>query len=110
MAKPKVKTNPEKSVNISPLQDRVLVKPEDAETGSRKTDAGIYLPESVKEDKGGKVGRVVAVGPGRTEEGKLVAVSVKPGQKVLYSWGDIVKHDGEEYVLVRETDILAVLK
>lgn len=105
----KQKTNKDnKKVNISPLGDRVLLRP--MEEKVIKTQSGIYLPEGMKEDKGGKYGKVVAVGPGRFEDGKLVPVQLKIGDKVLYSWGDTIKDNDEEYVLVRENDVLAIIK
>ncbi len=94
---------------ISPLGDRVLLKPLE-EKNKNKTESGIFLPESVKEGKDGKKAKVVAVGPGRAEDGKLIPVSVKVGQTVLYSWGDTVKDGDDEFVMVRESDILAVIK
>ncbi|HEY9586103.1 MAG TPA: co-chaperone GroES [Candidatus Paceibacterota bacterium] len=96
-------------MKISPLGDRVLLKPIEEKAGG-KTSSGIYLPESAKEDRGSKKAEVVAVGPGRTEDGKLIPPSVKVGQIVLYSWGDTVKSGDQEYVMVRESDILAIIK
>ncbi len=95
-------------INISPLGDRVLLKP--LEDKSNKTSSGIYIPESVKEDRGSKKAIVVAVGNGKMEEGKLIPVGVKVGQKVLYSWGDSIKEGDEEFIMVREADILAIIK
>jgi chaperonin GroES len=64
----------------------------------------------VNEEKNGKRGEVVAVGPGRIEEGKKIPLTVKVGDKVIFQWGDKVSVDGEEYYLVRESEILAVIK
>lgn len=100
----------EGKVGIKPLSDRVLireVKPEEKET---KTKSGIIIPVTVSEDKGAKRGEVVAVGPGRMEEGKLLAVTLKEGDEVLFQWGDKLIVNGEEYYLVRESEILAVIK
>lgn len=97
------------SKKIKPLQDRVVIK-EDGEAKEKKTSSGIIIPVSVAEDKNGKRGIVVAVGPGRTEDGSLVPVSVKIGDAVLFQWGDKVSIDGEEYFVVRESEILAVIK
>ena len=97
------------SKKIKPLQDRVLIK-EDIESKEKKTSSGIIIPVTVDEDKGGKRGLVVAVGPGRTDDGKLIKPSVSVGDKVLFQWGDKIKVDDEEYYIVRESEILAVIK
>lgn len=94
---------------IMPLGDRVLVKPFGLEEGM-VTSFGIVLPDSAKEKP--EQGKVVAVGPGkRGEDGKVVPVSLKVGDKVMFSkYGyDEIKVDGTEYYLVREENILAVL-
>ena len=95
-------------LDITPLFDNVLVKPLAAET---KSAGGIYLPETVKEKP--QIGEVVAVGKGLTDvNGKLVPMEVKVGQKVMYTkWGGSeVKVGNEEWKLVKQTDILAVVK
>ena len=94
---------------IMPLGDRVLVKPFGLEEGL-VTSFGIVLPDSAKEKP--EQGKVVAVGPGkRGEDGKLVPVALKVGDKVMFSkYGyDEIKVDGTEYYLVREENVLAVL-
>ena len=93
--------------NIKPLFDYVLVRPLEQET---TTASGIVLPDTVKEKP--QVGEVMAVGPGgMNEEGKPVEMVVRVGQKVLYKkWGgNEVKVDSEEWLLVEEKDILAVM-
>ena len=97
------------SKKVRPLADRVLIK-EDTDSKEKKTSSGIIIPVTVNEDKGGKGGEVVAVGPGRVEEGKIIALSVKVGDRVLFQWGDKIKVDDEEYYIVRESEILAVIK
>ncbi len=95
-------------MNIQPLQDRVLVKP--LEAGEMKK-GGIIIPDTAKEKP--QEGEVIAVGPGRTsDDGKLIAVNVKVGDKILYGKysGTEVSVDGTEYLFMRESDILAVLK
>jgi len=94
---------------IKPLVDRVLIK-EDTESKEKKTSSGIIIPVTVNEDKGSKRGEVVAVGPGRVEDGQLVEVSVKAGDTVLFQWGDKVRIGEEDYYLVRESEILAIIK
>ena len=92
---------------IQPLADRVLVKRLD-DDGEQKV-GGIIIPDTAKEKP--QEAEVVAVGPGRIDEGKRVALEVKKGDKVLigkYS-GTEVKLDGEEHLILREEDILAVI-
>ena len=94
-------------VDIKPLFDNVLIKPLDAE---EKTASGIVLPDSAKEKP--QVGLVLARGTGHVSpEGKVRPISVRPGQKVMYKkWGGSeVKVKGEEWMIVEEKDILAVI-
>lgn len=104
-----VKKSPSASkAGVAPLGDRVLVQPLSAE--EKTTSFGIVLPDSTKEKP--EQGTVIAVGPGkRTDEGKMLPVSVKAGDKVLFSkYGyDEVKVDGVEYYIIAEGNILAVL-
>lgn len=91
---------------LKPLADRVVLKPVTAE---EKTKGGIVLPDTAKDKP--QEGEVVAVGPGRIlDNGTKVAPEVKVGDRVIYSKysGTEVKVDGEEYLIVREGDILAV--
>lgn len=104
--KMKANTN---SVSITPLSDRVLIK-EDTKTKENKTASGIIIPITVNEDKGSKRGEVVSVGAGKYEDGKLIPISVKPGDEVLFQWGDKVVVDSVEYYLVKESEILAIIK
>lgn len=100
------------SKKIKPLQDRILIR-EHIDDKEKKTSSGIIIPSTAHGDKNGKRGEVVAVGPGRIEEGKdgkLVPVSLKVGDKVMFQWGDVVSIDGEEYYLVRESEVLAIIK
>lgn len=97
------------SKKIKPLQDRILIK-EDTESKEKKTSFGIIIPVTVNDDKGSKRGEVVAVGVGKMEDGKLVPVGVKIGDEVLFQWGDKIKIGEEEYYIVRESEILAVIK
>ncbi len=104
-SKNEVKFNP----NIKPLGDRVLLKEiKPAEGG--KTASGIFIPDSVKEDRGAKRGEVVAVGPGRFDDGELIPMNVKVGDEVLYQWGDTIKVGETEYTLVEEKSLLAIIK
>ncbi len=99
-----------KAGKIRPLADRVLIK-EISETQEEKTTkSGIIIPITVSEDKGAKRGEVIATGPGRHEEGKLVPVSVKAGDKVLFSWGDKLVIDDDEYYIVRESEVMAIIR
>jgi chaperonin GroES len=93
---------------IQPLFDNVLVKPLEAET---KTASGIVLPDSVKEKP--QMGQVMAVGAGSLDEkGKAVKMVVKVGQKVMYKkWGgNEIKVQGEEWMIVEQKDILAIVE
>jgi chaperonin GroES len=95
------------TVGMTPLGDRVLVKPQMGET---TTAFGIIIPNTAKEKP--ETGVVVAVGPGKkTDNGSVVPVNVQVGDKVMFSkYGfDEVKLKGEEYYLIREENILAVL-
>ena len=91
-----------------PLHDRVVVKRVDAE---EKSKGGIIIPDTVKEKP--SEGEVVAVGPGgRDEAGKLIPIGVKSGDRVLFGkWsGTEVKLDGEDLLIMKESDILGVLE
>ncbi len=94
---------------VRPLGDRVLIK-EDTESKEQTTASGIIIPISAQEDKGGKRGKVVAIGTGKTEDGKIIPLTVKVGDKVLFQWGDKIQVDNEEYYIVKESEILAVIK
>lgn len=96
-------------MQIKPLSDHILIEPVKEE---EKTKAGIFLPETVSKEKS-EEGMVIAVGPGRkTEDGKIIPVSVKPGQKVLFTkYGpNEIKIDDKEYLIAREDDILAIIE
>lgn len=92
---------------MKPLGDRVIVRPAAAE---EKTKGGIILPDTAKEKP--VIGEVVAVGPGKvTDDGKKVTPEVKVGDKVLYGKysGTEVTVEGEEYLIMREADIFAIV-
>ncbi len=93
-------------MNFRPLHDRVLVRRVEAE---EKTAGGIIIPDTAKEKP--QQGDVVAVGPGRFEKDKRVPMDVKVGDKVLYGKysGTEVTVDGEQMLILRESDVLAVL-
>ena len=94
-------------MTIKPLADRVVVKLVEAE---ETTKTGIVLPGAAKEKP--QVAEVIAVGPGGVIDGKEVAMQVKVGQKVIYSKyaGTEVKADGQEFVVVRQNDILVIVE
>ncbi len=97
-------------INIKPLGDRVLV--EGIDTSIEKTKSGIIIPDTVSKEKS-EQGKIVAVGEGRRgEDGKLVPMSVKKGQKIIFSkYGpDEIKVDGKEYFIISESNILAVIE
>ena len=95
-----------KKLNITPLHDRVIVKPAAAEV---KTAGGIIIPDTAKEKP--QQGRVVAVGSGKYVDGKLVPLDVKEGDIVLYGKysGTEIKRDDQDFLILRESDILAIL-
>jgi chaperonin GroES len=96
-------------MNIQPLGDRVVLKQLDAET---KTKGGIVIPDSAKEKP--QEGKIVAVGKGKVlENGTLQPLEVKVGDKVLYgkySGNEITTKEGEELLIMKEEDILAIIK
>jgi chaperonin GroES len=100
--------NAAKGVGIKPLGDRVVVKPE--EKGEQKLASGIIIPESADKERPMK-GTVVAVGPGKMEEGKRAPMSVEVGDEVLFSkYGyDEVKIDGQDYFILAESGILGIV-
>ena len=94
------------AVNITPLHDRVLVKRlEEKET----VKGGIIIPDSAKEKP--QEGEVIAVGNGRREKGELIPLDVKVGDRILFGKysGTEIKLDGEEYLIVREDEVLGIL-
>ena len=93
-------------MKIKPLLDNILIQP----LAEKKTPSGIVIPETAKEKP--QEGRVVAVGPGRVEDGELIKPEVKKGDKVIYKkWGgNEVKSEGKEYLIVKFEDILAVIE
>ena len=95
-------------MKFRPLHDRVVVKRLDSET---KTSGGIIIPDTAAEKP--QQGEVVAVGPGsRDEAGKLIAIEIKKGDKVLFGkWsGTEVKIDGQELLIMKESDIMGVIE
>ena len=102
--------NQAKKGSVLPLADRVLVKPE--ETADEKTPSGIFIPDTAKKEKP-EQGKVVAVGEGkRNEKGEVLPMRVKVGDTIVFSkYGyDEVTIDDEEYYIVQESNILAVIK
>ncbi|GBD86210.1 10 kDa chaperonin [bacterium BMS3Abin03] len=94
-------------IKIKPLSDRIVVKPMEAED---KTKGGIILPDTAKEKP--VEGTVVAAGPGRkNDEGKVIPMDIKVGDTVLYGKysGTEVTIEGEEYLIMRESDIFAIV-
>ncbi len=92
---------------LKPLGDRIVIELVEAE---EKTASGIVLPDSAKEKP--QEGRVVAVGTGRvTENGERVALEVKDGDTIIFSKyaGTEVKYEGKEYLILRESDVLAII-
>lgn len=96
------------SVNLKPLGDRLVIEPTEDETST--SAGGIIIPDTAKEKP--QQGKVVAAGPGRTtDEGNIVDLTVAVGDEVIYSKyaGTEYSHSGTDYLIVRESDILAVV-
>jgi len=94
-------------LKVRPLHDRIIVK---RLTEEEKTKGGIIIPDSAKEKP--QEAEVVAVGQGKTtDEGKIISLQVKVGDKILFSKysGNEIKIDGEEYLIMREEDVLAIV-
>jgi chaperonin GroES len=96
-----------KSFNLEPLEDRIVVKPGEAE---ETTVSGIVIPDTAKEKP--QEGEVVAVGPGRFEDGTRVPLDVKVGDKVIYSkyGGTEIVVEGDDYLILSARDVLAIVK
>jgi chaperonin GroES len=94
------------TLNTSPLADRVVVKSLEEHD---RTPGGLYIPDTAKEKP--QQGEIVAVGPGRYEDGRLVPMTVKVGDRVLYGKynGTEVMLDRHEYLILRESDVLAII-
>ncbi len=95
-------------MKVKPLQDRILVKRIEEE---ERTKGGIIIPDAAKEKP--QEGKVVAVGDGKTlESGKKAPLTVKPGDKILFGKysGTEIKVDGEEHLILREDDVLAIVE
>ncbi len=94
-------------MKVKPLEDRVILKPMEAE---QKTSGGIIIPDNAKEKP--QKGEVISVGPGKVnDKGQKIDMTLKKGDKVLYGKysGTEVNIDGDEYLIVRESDVLAIL-
>ena len=94
-------------MKLQPLSDRVVVKPQEAE---EKTASGIILPDTAKEKP--QAGKIVAVGKGKmSDSGSLIKMDVKVGDKVLYGKysGTEISFEGDDLLIMRESDILAIL-
>ncbi|MDP3735377.1 MAG: co-chaperone GroES [bacterium] len=97
--------------SIQPLGDRVLLKPLSAEETTTKSAAGIIIPDTVDKEKPMQ-GKIIAVGEGRySDEGKLIPMRVKVGDRVVFSKysPDEIKIEGEEYYILSESSVLAVV-
>jgi chaperonin GroES len=96
------------AMRIRPLHDRVIVKR--VEEQEQKSRGGIIIPDTAKEKP--QEGKVVAVGTGRREDGKILPLDVKAGDRILFGKysGSEIKIDGEEHLIMREEDILGVME
>ena len=107
MPKPKKKLS---SFLVRPLGDRVVVRPLTPEEAGLRSASGIIIPDTASKERP-EQGTVIAVGPGKYDEGKLVPMSVAVGDRVMFSkYGfDEVKIEGQEYCIVSEASILAII-
>ena len=98
---------------IKPFGDRILVKPftEDEVKGNQKNHFGIVIPDTISKEKSAQ-GKVLAVGEGKFVDGKLVPMQVKVGDTIIFSKYsyDEVEHEGQELYLIKEDNILAIIK
>ena len=94
------------AISIKPLEDRIVVKANEAE---QKTTSGLVIPDTAKEKP--QEGTVMAVGPGRFENGNRIPLDIKEGDVVLYSkyGGTEVKYNNEEYLVLSSRDVLAII-
>ena len=100
-----------KKINLRPLGDKIIVEPVAEHERGKETKGGIFIPETTEKERA-EQGVVVAVGPGKlSEDGKLLPLSLKVGNKVLFTkYGpDEVKIDGREYFILSESNVLAVV-
>jgi chaperonin GroES len=99
-------TKSDTDAKVNPLADRVVIK---AMEESEQMRGGLYIPDTAKEKP--QQGEIIAVGPGKYEDGKLVPMGVKVGDKVLYGKysGTEVTIEGEQLLILRESDVLAVI-
>lgn len=102
------KTN-NKTPNVKPLGDRVLLKADEKPEESR-TASGIIIPESANSDHETKKATVIEVGKGKFADGQYLDPEVKKGDRVLYTWGDEISVDGEKYVIASLDSITAIIK
>ena len=99
-------------MKIRPLGDRVLIEPMSPEEKMGKTKSGIVIPDTVEKSRP-EEGKVIAVGEGRrTEDGKLIPLAIKKGERVLFSkYGPSeIKIEGKEYLIAKEEDILGIIE
>ncbi|MDQ3427978.1 MAG: co-chaperone GroES [Gemmatimonadota bacterium] len=100
-------TKAKTGLNIQPLEDRVVIRPSEEAEAMR---GGLYIPDTAKEKP--TQGEVVAAGPGRVEKGERIPMEIKAGDQVIYGKysGTPYTFDGEEYVIIKATDVLAKLR
>ncbi len=100
-------TKAKTGLNIQPLEDRVVIRPSEEAEAMR---GGLYIPDTAKEKP--TQGEVVAAGPGRVEKGERIPMEIKAGDQVIYGKysGTPYTFEGEEYVIIKATDVLAKLR
>jgi len=100
-------TKAKTGLNIQPLEDRVVIRPAEEAEAMR---GGLYIPDTAKEKP--TQGEVIAAGPGRVEKGERIPMEIKAGDQVIYGKysGTPYTFDGEEYVIIKASDVLAKLR
>lgn len=97
---------------IVPLSDRVVLRPLKKEELEKKSASGIIIPDTVSNKEKPEQAQVVAVGPGKYDDGAIIPMTLKVGDRVIFSkYGfEELKHEGEEYYIISESQILAIIK
>jgi chaperonin GroES len=96
--------------SIRPIADKILIKPLSDEELGTKSPSGIIIPETINRERADR-GTVIAVGEGkRDDNGKIIPPRVRKGDRVIFQWGDKFELNGEEYYLVGESNVLAVIE
>lgn len=98
------------SIGLLPLGEKVVIRPLSDEEMGTKSPSGIIIPDGASKEKSDR-GVVVSVGPGRVgDDNERIPMSVKPGDRVIFQWGDKIEYGGRDYYLVSESNISAIIE